>query len=72
MRGESLNVCAPTQAIFELVYDFFPNYNFNSITNRFVRSPIRGGDVPRESMPKPKNQRSPSKNSSLLRSTLSV
>jgi cytoplasmic FMR1 interacting protein len=36
------------------VYDFFPNYNFNSITNRFIRSPIRGGDVPRESMPKPK------------------
>jgi cytoplasmic FMR1 interacting protein len=42
------------QAIFELVYDFFPNYCYNSITNRFIRSPVKGGDVPRESMPKSK------------------
>lgn len=42
------------QTIFELVYDFFPNFNFNAISNRFVRSPIKGNDVPRESMPKPK------------------
>jgi cytoplasmic FMR1 interacting protein len=41
--------------IFELVYDFFPNFNYNSITQRFIRSPIKASaEVPRDSMPKPK------------------
>eukprot|EP01117_Protostelium_nocturnum_P005158 TRINITY_DN1874_c0_g1_i1.p1 TRINITY_DN1874_c0_g1~~TRINITY_DN1874_c0_g1_i1.p1 ORF type:complete len:1354 (-),score=489.30 TRINITY_DN1874_c0_g1_i1:93-4154(-) len=39
--------------IFELMYDFAPNYNFNSITNRFVRTPRTFVEkVVRESMPK--------------------
>ncbi|KAL6064809.1 Cytoplasmic FMR1-interacting protein [Balamuthia mandrillaris] len=42
--------------IFELVYDFFPNFNFNSITQRFTRSSVKSSaeEVPRDSMPKPK------------------
>eukprot|EP01119_Soliformovum_irregulare_P019520 TRINITY_DN6199_c0_g1_i4.p1 TRINITY_DN6199_c0_g1~~TRINITY_DN6199_c0_g1_i4.p1 ORF type:complete len:1378 (-),score=485.69 TRINITY_DN6199_c0_g1_i4:58-4191(-) len=40
--------------IFELVYDFAPNFNFNAITNRFVRTPLAYADeVPRDSAPKP-------------------
>jgi len=39
--------------IFELVYDFGPNWNFNSITSRFIRPPLVFTDeVPREAMPK--------------------
>jgi len=39
--------------IFELVYDFAPNFNYNSITNRFVRTPLSFSDeVPRDAMPK--------------------
>eukprot|EP01114_Cavostelium_apophysatum_P018213 TRINITY_DN5592_c0_g1_i1.p1 TRINITY_DN5592_c0_g1~~TRINITY_DN5592_c0_g1_i1.p1 ORF type:complete len:1338 (-),score=458.14 TRINITY_DN5592_c0_g1_i1:118-4131(-) len=39
--------------IFELVYDFGSNFNYNSITNRFIRTPLSFSDeVPRDSMPK--------------------
>lgn len=39
--------------IFELIYDFAPNFNYNSITNRFVRTRLSFVDeVPREAMPK--------------------
>jgi cytoplasmic FMR1 interacting protein len=39
--------------IFELMYDFLPNFNFNSITQRFIRTPFTfSQEVPRESMPK--------------------
>lgn len=42
--------------IFELVYDFFPNFNFNSVTQRFIRAPVKmsNEEVPRDVMPKPK------------------
>ena len=42
--------------IFELVYDFFPNFNFNSVTQRFIKAPKKTSseEVPRESPPKPK------------------
>jgi len=40
--------------IFELVYDFGPNWNYNSITERFVRTPLSFSDeVPRDAMPRP-------------------
>jgi len=39
--------------IFELIYDFAPNFNYNAITNRFVRTPLSFVDeVPRDAMPK--------------------
>jgi cytoplasmic FMR1 interacting protein len=39
--------------IFELVYDFAPNFNYNGITDRFVRTPLAFSDeVPREALPK--------------------
>eukprot|EP00026_Physarum_polycephalum_P001363 Phypoly_transcript_01364.p1 GENE.Phypoly_transcript_01364~~Phypoly_transcript_01364.p1 ORF type:complete len:1135 (+),score=191.05 Phypoly_transcript_01364:297-3407(+) len=41
--------------IFELMYDFFPNYNFNSITQRFSKLPpmfLFTDPVQRDAMPK--------------------
>lgn len=41
--------------IFELMYDFLPNYNYNSITNRFLKLPnmfLFTDAVPRDAMPK--------------------
>lgn len=41
--------------IFELMYDFLPNYNYNSITNRFFKLPpmfLFTDPVPRDAMPK--------------------
>lgn len=39
--------------IFELVSDFFPTYNFNTHTQRFVKNPISfGEEAQRENMPK--------------------
>ena len=41
--------------IFELMYDFFPNYNFNNITQRFSKLPpmfLFTDPVPRDNMPK--------------------
>jgi len=41
--------------LFELVYDFFPNFNYNSITQRFVRAPsVFHDNVTRDVMPKPR------------------
>eukprot|EP01113_Clastostelium_recurvatum_P001498 TRINITY_DN1060_c0_g1_i3.p1 TRINITY_DN1060_c0_g1~~TRINITY_DN1060_c0_g1_i3.p1 ORF type:complete len:1328 (-),score=521.15 TRINITY_DN1060_c0_g1_i3:101-4084(-) len=39
--------------IFELMYDFAPNFNYNSITKRFIRAPVTFTEpVPRDAMPK--------------------
>jgi len=39
--------------IFELMYDFFPNFNYNAITRRFVRTTYSfANDVQRDPMPK--------------------
>jgi len=39
--------------IFEIIYDFASNFNFNGITNRFIRTPLPYADVvPRDAPPK--------------------
>lgn len=39
--------------IYELMYDFAPNWNFNSITNRFVQTPLAfSEEVPRDAIPR--------------------
>ncbi len=43
--------------IVELMYDFLPNYNYNAVTQRFVRAPFSFSTepVPRDTMPKLSN-----------------
>jgi cytoplasmic FMR1 interacting protein len=39
--------------IFELMYDFLPNFNYNAVTRRFVRTPYSfSSEVPRDPLPK--------------------
>jgi cytoplasmic FMR1 interacting protein len=43
--------------IFEMIYDFFPNWNYNGITQRFTRTVLSfAEEVPRETPPKPRIQ----------------